>query len=105
MKSNKKLKEIVRVISKKISPEKIYLFGSRINNKGISENTDYDIFVIKKTKASKYKRMLDIYKLFNARDFSMDVVVYTPEEVNLWKDVSSSFVSHILETGKLVYEK
>ena len=104
MKNVKKLNEIIKTIAKKARPEKIYLFGSRVNGKA-TKNSDYDILVIKKTNQSKYKRTVFIYKLFGLLDISVDILVYTPKEVEMWKDASASFIHHILKTGKLVYEK
>ena len=104
MKKDKKLKEIISTIAKKAKPEKIYLFGSRANGNA-KKDSDYDVLVIKKTRRSKHNRVVDIYKLFELRDYSMDVLVYTPEEVTKWKDATASFIHHILKTGKLVYEK
>lgn len=104
MKNDKKLNEIIKTIAKKARPEKIYLFGSRVNGKA-TKNSDYDILVIKKTNQSKYKRTVFIYKLFGLLDISVDILVYTPKEVEMWKDASASFIHHILKTGKLVYEK
>ena len=101
---DKKLKEIIKTIATKAKPEKIYLFGSRANGNG-KKDSDYDILVVKKTKKSKYNRIVSIYKLFGLRDFSMDVMVYTPQEVNEWKDATASFIHHVLKTGKLVYER
>ena len=99
-----KLRYIIQTIVTKVKPEKIYLFGSRVNGDA-RKDSDYDIAIVKKTNASKYNRTVSIYKIFDLRDFSMDVLVYTPEEIRSWKDTPSSFIHHILKTGKLVYEK
>lgn len=104
MKRDQKLQDIIKVIASKAKPEKIYLFGSRARNKHNKES-DYDILVIKDTKVSSYKRVLDIYKFFKQRNFSMDILVHTPKEIKYWADTPSSFIHHILQTGKLVYEK
>ena len=101
---DKKLKEIIHTIAIKSNPEKIYLFGSRAS-KTSRPDSDYDLLVIKKTNLSNYERIVNIYKLFGLRDFSMDVLVYTPSEIKKWKDTPSSFISHVLKTGKLVYER
>jgi predicted nucleotidyltransferase len=104
MKKDSKLNYIIRVIAEKAKPEKIYLFGSRVNGKHNKES-DYDILVVKKTKAITYKRILDVYNFFNHRDFSIDILVHTPEEIESWKNTPSSFLHHVLTSGKLVYEK
>lgn len=101
---DKKLKEIIHTIASKAKPEKIYLFGSRANGK-VRKDSDYDILVVKKTRRSKHNQVVDIYKLFELRDFALDVLVYTPKEVEEWKYATASFIHHILKTGALVYEK
>ena len=104
MKRDNKLNQIVKTIVRKASPEKIYLFGSRANGKA-NKDSDYDLLVIKKTNESKYERTVRIYKLFGLLDISVDILVYTPKEVEMWKDASASFIYHILNTGKLIYER
>lgn len=104
MKKDNKLKEIIRTIATKARPEKIYLFGSRTNGKA-KKDSDYDLLIVKKLKKSRYEQIVSIHKLFWLPGFSMDVLVRTPKEIKMWKDVPGSFVHHILKTGKLVYEK
>ena len=104
MKKDRKLSNIVRVIAEKAKPEKVYLFGSRSNGNHNKES-DYDILIIKNTKSTMYERILEVYNFFKNRNFSIDILVYTPEEIELWKNTPSSFVYHVLTTGKLVYEK
>ena len=98
------LNSIIKTIVTKAKPEKIYLFGSRANGSA-RKDSDYDILVIKKIKKSKYEETVFIRKLFRLPNFSFDVLVRTPSDINMWKDVSGSFIHHILKTGKLVYEK
>ncbi|MDO8548620.1 MAG: nucleotidyltransferase domain-containing protein [Ignavibacteria bacterium] len=101
---NDKLKEIQKVIVSAVDPEKIYLFGSRSNG-NFKDKSDYDILVVKKTNVPKYKLLVKIYKSFKIRDFSLDILMFTPEEIEEWRSVSSSFIHHVLKTGKLVYER
>lgn len=50
-----------------------------------------------------HKRIFRIRKLL--RDFRVpkDVIVYTPQEVNDWKDVSNAFITSIMRKGKVIY--
>jgi hypothetical protein len=35
----------------------------------------------------------------------MDVVVYTPEEVDYWRRAAASLVASVLKEGKVLYER
>jgi hypothetical protein len=50
-----------------------------------------------------HKRVLPIRKLL--RDFRVpkDIIVYTPQEVHDWKDVSNAFITSIMRKGKVIY--
>lgn len=100
----KKILEIVNRIAKGYDPDKIILFGSYA--KGTSdENSDLDLFVLKDTDLSKAKRVVQVRKLLYGAMIPMDLVVFTPEEVNESKDNKFSFVHEILNTGQVLYER
>jgi len=96
--------EIVRKIVGRFDPRRIVLFGSRANGKRGPE-TDIDLFVEMDTKLNPFERRRAISRLFGRRDWAMDVVVYTPEEVNRLKDVIGTLLYSIEREGKVLYEK
>jgi len=99
-----KILEIVNIIAKGYNPDKIILFGSYA--KGTSdENSDLDLFVLKDTELSKSKRVVQVRRLLYGAMVPMDLVVFTPQEVDESKDNEFSFVNEILNTGQVMYER
>ncbi len=103
-KKHRKIKEIIDTIARKSRPEKIFLFGSYVWGK-TREDSDLDFFIIKKTKEPMSKRMEDVDRLFKRREFAMDFLVYTPEQVEKRKKMNDRFIINIVDKGKLLYAK
>lgn len=102
--SEKKIHQIVQKIAREFKPEKVILFGSHAWGKP-HENSDLDFFVVKRTKLPSLKRMEALDRLFTRREYPMDFLVYTPEQVKKRLRMGDVFVRDILTKGKLLYEK
>ncbi len=98
------LREIVNRIVQSFNPQKIILFGSYAYGKP-HEGSDLDILVIMESTLPRYKRSIPIYRSLADLLVPMDILVYTPEEVEAWKDVSQAFITSILKKRKVLYEK
>ena len=84
------------------NPKAIIIFGSVA--KGTSdENSDLDIMVILETEMTYYERMLAVRKAIGVTSTPIDILAFTPEEVNAAKDKRGSIISEALNTGKVVY--
>lgn len=96
------IEEIKDRIVSAVQPEKIILFGSYAYGTP-TKDSDLDLLVIMPSFEPMHKRIFRIRKLL--RDFRVpkDVIVYTPEEVNDWKDVSNAFITSIMRKGKVIY--
>ncbi len=102
--TEKKLNEIIDKISSNYNPEKIILFGSYAKgNPG--EASDIDLFIIKDSILPRYKRGLEVRRLLYGSMIPIDLLVYTPKEIELQKDKKYSFVYEVLNTGRVVYER
>jgi predicted nucleotidyltransferase len=86
------------------NPEKVILFGSRARGKS-KRTSDFDLFVVKRTTRRKVDRMRDVSNLFTPRDFSLDVIVSTPAEVDRRLEMGDPFYREILNHGRVLYEK
>ena len=97
------INRVIKTIAEKYKPDKIILFGSYASGTP-SKRSDLDLFLIKDTRLPHYKRALEIHRYFRD-DYPcpMDVVVYTPQEVEYWKNCKFSFVHRVLKTGRVVY--
>lgn len=89
-----------------IQPERIILFGSYAKGT-YSEDSDLDLLVvIKESNEPRYKRARKIRKsIWGLVNVPKDILVYTEEELDRWKDVPMSFVSNIITEGKMIYER
>jgi predicted nucleotidyltransferase len=92
------------MLVKRYKPEKVILFGSRAYGKP-KHYSDYDLFVVKKTKRRELDRMREVSNIFTPRDFSLDVLVSTPSELKKRLAMGDFFYEEILDKGKVLYEK
>ncbi len=94
------LNRLFRILKKKYNPEKIILFGSLANNK-VSEWSDIDLVIIKKTEKTFFERSKEIILLLKPK-IGIDFLVYTPEE---FKDIKNRmfFKEEVLKKGKVLY--
>ncbi len=101
---NDKISEIVNKIVSGYNPEKIILFGSyATENPG--ENSDLDLLVIKETDLPRPLRAVQVRKMIYGSMVPIDLIVYTPKEIEESKDNKFSFVYEVLNTGKTLYER
>ena len=98
------LGEVVRRIVEVADPEKIILFGSYAYGKPRG-GSDLDILVVMDSDLPRYKRSVPIYKALADLLIPMDILVYTPQEIEDWSDVPQAFITSILRKGKVIYEK
>ncbi len=99
----KKIKEITDKIIKKYEPEKIILFGSWAWGEP-HEDSDFDFFIIKETDTPSLKRIEEVDRIFSRREFPMDFLVYTPDQVENRLKIGDLFVKDILTNGRVLYE-
>lgn len=102
--SQKEIKKITGIIAKKYQPEKIILFGSYAWGKP-TKDSDADLFIIKDTKERKIKRMQNIFSFLREKNIPLDVLVYTPKEIEKRLQMGDFFIEDIINNGKLIYEK
>lgn len=99
-----KISEIVKKIVSGYNPEKIILFGSYASGTP-AEDSDIDIFVIKDSELPRPQRTMQLRRMLLGSQIPMDLIVYTPDEVEKEKDEKYSFVYEVLNSGKTVYER
>lgn len=82
--------------------ERVILFGSHARGEA-HDASDVDLMIVAQSDLPRFKRSRVLYRLLRPYPFSMDLVVYTPEEVERGKRSPLSFVSSVLREGKTVY--
>lgn len=96
--------EIVSRITRTADPEKIILFGSRARGDA-RDDSDFDVLVIKESLEPRYRRSIPLYIALANLPVEVEVMVYTPQEVEEWSRVPQAFVTTAVHEGIVVYEK
>ena len=98
------VQDIVRKIVGVFHPRRIVMFGSRASGRAGPES-DLDLLVEMETDMEPLERIRAIDRLFWPRDWAMDVVVYTPEEVSRLRDVVGTLLYTIEREGEVLHER
>lgn len=98
------VRDIVRRIVETAQPEKVILFGSQARGDARS-NSDFDVLVIKRSDEPRYRRSVPLYVALADLPVEVEVMVYTPEEVEEWSEVPQAFVTTAVREGTTIYER
>ena len=98
------LKRITEIILREYKPQRMILFGSLAQG-DVHEWSDIDLAIVKETQQRFIKRIGEVFQLTRPQ-LALNVVVYTPAEVNqmekedhyFWKD-------EIVGKGKVLYDR
>jgi predicted nucleotidyltransferase len=96
------LKQIATRIGIAANAERVVLFGSHARGEA-NENSDVDLMIIADSNLPRFKRSRKLYTLLKPYPFAMDLLVYTPQEVEKGKRSPVTFISMILKEGKTLY--
>ena len=94
--------EMVNKIKTQFAPQKVILFGSYAWGKP-TEDSDIDLFVIMESNLRRDERARRIQKIFPDRTFPLDIIVYTPKEVEQSMERGNPFIEEILTKGGVLY--
>jgi len=100
----KELEEIAAKIVERFKPVRVVLFGSHPRGEA-GEDSDLDLFVEMETDQRPPERTIEVSAIFGLRHWPLDVVVYTPAEVERLRGVRGSLLSIIEEEGEVLYER
>lgn len=95
---------IVSRIAKYYKPKKIILFGFVARGEEQADS-DIDLLIIKKTNKKRPFRVKEIFESLRGLDrgYSLDPIVYTPEEISERLALGDYFVKEVFKSGKVVY--
>src|SRR6266571_3782564 len=95
--------EIARRIVALCQPQKIIVFGSRAR-RDHRPDSDVDILVVAESDEPRYKRAGRLYTALASLPVQVDILVYTPREIEEWSQVPQAFVTMAIREGLIVYE-
>ncbi|MGO8787263.1 MAG: nucleotidyltransferase domain-containing protein [Terriglobia bacterium] len=98
------VRDIVRRIVNTAQPEKVILFGSQARGDA-RPDSDFDVLVIKQSDEPRYRRSIPLYIALADLPVEVEVMVYTPEEVDEWSQVPQAFVTTAVREGTTIYER
>ena len=102
------LDRMVRAIVEEVDPEQVILFGSRARGDA-KEASDVDLVVVESQPFGKTRsRRLEAVRLWRALSSFVvpkDILVYSREEVALWRDSLNHVLARALREGKVLYER
>ena len=94
--------DILDLISK-YRPRKVIIFGSRSRGNS-SAVSDHDVLVIKQTSTRRMLRREEAMQGIR-QTIPLDLLILTPDELDLLVKEGSEFIREILDTGVVVYEQ
>lgn len=96
------VERVVRRIARSVKPERVILFGSRATGDA-REDSDIDLVVVYSGPKTKRQIQVGIHRLFPNPDFSMDVFVLSPEELESQKTIANTLAREVAERGVECY--
>lgn len=94
--------EIIKRIAENINPLKVILYGSYAYGSP-TKDSDIDLLIIKESSIPRYQRSKEVRRVLRGMKVAVDIIVYTPEEVEKWKDIDTAFITGVLKKGKVLY--
>lgn len=101
---DQKIQTIAGKIVDQYKPEKIILFGSYVWGKP-TEDSDVDLLVVKETKKNRFEREHELRIMIFPAGLPVDVLVYTPSELERRRNLGDLFVEDIVSKGKVLYDR
>jgi len=96
------IKDVARRIGQETGAEAVVLFGSHARGQA-GMHSDVDLLVIAESDLPRHKRSRQLHLMFKPYPFAMDILVYTPNEVETEREFELSFISRVLREGKRLY--
>ena len=103
-----KLQRMVQILVAAAEPEKIILFGSRARGDA-RPDSDVDLLVVEAEpfdgNRSCAKESLRLRRALGAQGVDKDILVYSLEDVEYWRDSLNSVLARALREGAVLYER
>ncbi len=98
----KVLTEIIERVAEAAQPDKIILFGSAARGE-MGPDSDIDLLVIRSGKFDHWRLLTAIYRHLRGDHAAVDVVLATPEDIQLYGDSPYLVFYPALREGRVVY--
>ena len=102
------LGKMVRAIVDEADPEQVILFGSRARGDE-RKNSDVDFIVVEAEpfgpERSRHKELVRLYHALAGFRIPADVLVYSHDDVDYWRDSLNHVLARALREGKVLHER
>ena len=102
------LDQMVQAIVAEVDPEQVILFGSRARGDA-REDSDVDLVVVEAEPFGKTRsRRLEAVRLWKSLSgfiVPKDILVYSRDDVEYWRDSLNHVLARALREGKVLYER
>ena len=102
--ANASLKTTVDRLVTALDPDKPVLFGGHARGNA-RPDSDYDLMVVGPTHEPRPHALARAYAALGRHEISVDLVWYTPEEIEEWTEVPNFLATRALREGVALYEK
>ena len=100
--------QMVKALVEEADPEQVILFGSRARGDSC-EHSDVDLVVVEAEpfgpERSRHKEMLRLRRALRPFRVPVDVLVYSQEDVDYWRDSLNYVLARALREGRVMYER
>lgn len=105
--SDELIDRMARRIVAEVDPERIVLFGSWARGEA-NDQSDVDFLVVERepfgSNRSRREKAVRIWRCLSEFRIPTDILVYSVDELDQWKDSSYHVVGRALKEGKVLYE-
>jgi predicted nucleotidyltransferase len=98
------LEKAVKRLVARFRPQRIILFGSQARGTA-DDRSDADILVVCPTKGSRRALMVEMDEALKGLDLARDIVVLTPEEFELDRQIPGTVARPAWLEGRVLYER
>ena len=102
------LERMVRAIVDEVDPEQVILFGSRARGDATAES-DFDFIVVEAgpfgAGHSRHDEEARLYRALAGCGAPKDILVYSRDDVEHWRDSLNHVLARALREGKVLYER
>ena len=100
--------QMVHAIVAEADPEMVILFGSRARG-DFRAHSDVDLIVVETEpfgpRRSRHKEMLRLRQVLRPFAVPVDVLVYSQDDVEYWRDSLNYVLARALREGRVLYQR
>jgi uncharacterized protein len=102
--TQEQIEQVKQTIVEVEQPEQIILFGSYASGDP-TPDSDVDLLVVNAYDAPRHKRGKAVLQALSYVRFPLDILFYTPAEIQKWRHVPLAFITTVMSQGKVLYER